>query len=105
MKNIKYGLSLNKTKASVPNAFEAEASADFALGGVLGSIKLIRPSDADAIAAIINVDPDFSIPNFEIRSPATIHPNVPNTRIQGNCLPGSDICENATLFDNAIVGM
>ena len=33
----------------------------------------------------------FSNFRFPINRPATIQPTVPNTRIQGNCLPGSDI--------------
>src|SRR5205085_9160486 len=106
MKNIRYGLSLNKTNASVPSAFDAEpAGADFAFGGVLGKIKLNNPNPADAIAAIINVELVFSIPSLEISTTDTIQPMVPNTRIHGNCFPGSFICENATLLDSAIVGM
>jgi hypothetical protein len=51
------------------------------------------------------VEEDFSIAIWPINIPAAIHPRVPNTRIHGNCFPGSVIWEKATLLDNAIVGI
>lgn len=60
MKNMRYGLSLNKTKASVPKAFEATPSV-FPFGGVFGKMKLITPKAIDAMAAMLNVFGVFSM--------------------------------------------
>ncbi len=54
IKNMRYGLLLNNTNASVPNAFEAEEVA-LPFGGVLGSAKLNNPNTAETPAAIMNV--------------------------------------------------
>ena len=105
IKKIKYGLSLNNTNASAPNALDALPSPVLALGGVSGKIKLSKPNPAEAPAAIKKVEDVFSSSYVPIKIPATIHPMVPKTLIQGNCLPGSLICENATLLERAIVGM
>ena len=72
----------------------------FALGGVLGSVKLNTPNTAEAIAVITNVFlsiPDAiesceSHPNAKlINKPATIHPMVPHTRMNGKSFEGSFI--------------
>ena len=52
MKNIKYGLSLKRTNASLPKAFDADVSVDLPLGGVFGKAKLKSPSAIEAPAAI-----------------------------------------------------
>src|SRR4030095_8786951 len=90
IKNMRYGLLLNNTKDSVPSAFDAEATA-FPFGGVSGNIKLNNPSAAETAAAMRNVYMLGSIFKNPIIKPAAIHPNVPNTLIQGNCFPGSVI--------------
>ena len=56
IKNIRYGLSLKSTTASVPIALEAVAPATFPFGGVSGKIKLNRPRTAEAIARRIGID-------------------------------------------------
>ena len=45
------------------------------------------------------------LPLQPIKTAAAIQPNVPKTRIQGNCFPGSVICEKAILLLNAMVGI
>src|SRR5688500_18628274 len=102
MKKTRYGLFLNNTNASTPSALDADAEDVFPFGGVSGNMKLKSPSARDAIESITKV---FSIDTFVIINPARIQPTVPKTRIHGNCFPGSVICENAILFESAIVGI
>ena len=87
---MRYGLLLNNTKACEPMALDT-VPADFPFGGVFGRIKLNNPRATDTPAAIRKVEIVGSIFKNPIIKPATIQPNVPNTRIQGNCLPASVI--------------
>ena len=91
MKNTKKDLSFNNTNASFPKMAPIEDGVPAAFGGVLGNAKLNKPKTAEIPAATIKVPSVFSIPNWLITKPAAIQPKVPNTRIQGNCFPGSVI--------------
>ena len=61
-------------------------------GGVCGSVKQKSPRTMLAVAAVYSgsgvcsgMPPMIFPSNRLMKSPATIHPMVPNTRISGNC--------------------
>ena len=73
MKNMRYGLLLNNTNASVPNACDADV-ATLPFGGVLGRTKLNNPNNTDTPPAIMNMYVVGSIFNPPMINPATIQP-------------------------------
>src|SRR5450432_578703 len=74
-------------------------------GGVCGSVRQYKAIRIDAaLARRIGVAVD-STRRKPINKPATIHPNVPNTRIEPKSCFGSFICRNERELVSAIVGM
>src|SRR5260221_10098070 len=107
IKNMVKERSLNKTKASAPSICAKVVFSLFAFGGVLGRKKLSRPSAADATAAILKVKASWSVEilnTLSMSQPVAIQPIVPNTRMEANSFPGSDICRKATELASARVG-
>src|SRR3982074_3316148 len=107
IKNTMNERALNNTKASAPSIWANVDFALFALGGVSGKKKLISPNIAEAIAAILKVNPSSLVCILKILSnnhPVAIQPMVPNTRIEANSLPGSLIWRKAIELARASVG-